>query len=67
MMDIRDLGGITASAFTDQLLKEGVSLLPGSILGQHGEGQVRLAYTVPRNQLEIALARIDSAVKRFYV
>ena len=67
MLDISNLGGITASAFTDQLLVEGVSLLPGSILGQHGEGQVRLAYTVARNQLEIALARIDSAVKRFYV
>ena len=67
MMDIRNLGGVTAAAFTDQLLAEGVSLLPGSILGQHGEGQVRLAYTVARDQLEIALARIDSAVKRFYV
>jgi aspartate/methionine/tyrosine aminotransferase len=67
MIDIRDLGGVTAAAFTDQLLKEGVSLLPGSILGQHGEGQVRLAYTVSMNQLEIALARIDSTVKRFYV
>jgi len=67
MMDISDLGGATAVTFTDQLLEEGVSLLPGSILGHHGEGQVRLAYTVARHPLEIALARIDSAVKRFYV
>ncbi len=65
MMDISDLGGITAAQFTDELLTEGVALLPGTVLGQHGEGQVRLALTVPTSQLALALTRIESAVKKF--
>ena len=56
--------GITSEEFADRLLeKEGVSLLPGSIYGNEGEGYVRISYATSLPQIKEGLARIARFVK----
>ncbi len=63
MIDISDLGETTAQDFAELLMSKGVALLPGTVMGQHGEGLVRLAFTVSTDRLALALTRIENVVK----
>lgn len=50
-------------SFTDLLLdKAKVMVVPGVGFGQHGEGYVRLALTIPKERMEEAVARIGTAL-----
>jgi aspartate/methionine/tyrosine aminotransferase len=60
LMDISELGDMTDKELTEQLLEAGVALLPGSLLGEHGDRFVRLAFTVTTARLATALDRIRS-------
>jgi len=51
--------------FAEFLLKEAhVAVVPGSSFGSYGEGYIRISYAAAYEQLEEALDRIESAVKR---
>lgn len=57
--------GLNAQEMARILLHHGrVVVVPGSALGQWGEGYLRLSYTVPMPRLEAALDRIEATVRR---
>ena len=64
MIDISQLGGISSQQFAERLLLEGVSLLPGTMMSEHGENQIRLAYTVNQTNLSTAMNRLDAAIEQ---
>jgi aminotransferase len=62
--DIRATG-LTSEQFSEKLLVEQkVAVIPGSAFGACGEGFVRCAYTASHSQIEEALDRIETFVKR---
>jgi LL-diaminopimelate aminotransferase len=53
--------GYTSAEFTEMLLEEkGVVVSPGPGYGQYGEGYIRLSLTIPDDQLEEGLNRIEA-------
>jgi aspartate aminotransferase len=46
------------------LAEEAVAVAPGSAFGPHGEGHIRLAYTVPVERLDVAVERLRSFLDR---
>jgi LL-diaminopimelate aminotransferase len=51
--------GMTCEAFTDMVLDQAhVSLTPGTVFGDHGQGYVRISLTAPTERLELAMQRI---------
>lgn len=50
--------GYTSASFAEKLLEAGVVVTPGAGFGQHGEGYVRMALTVPEDRLREALERL---------
>lgn len=62
--DIRKFG-LSSKDFATRLLEEeNVAVVPGTAFGEAGEGCVRACYATSYEQLEIALDRIASFVKR---
>lgn len=62
-LNIRKLG-CTSQEFADFLLeKYRIVTIPGSALGDAGEGYIRICLTVPIEQIQIACIRIEQAVK----
>jgi len=60
---VRVPAGETSVGFAERLLTgAGVVVSPGSAFGGHGEGYVRIALTVPEDQLHEAVRRIGAAV-----
>jgi aspartate/methionine/tyrosine aminotransferase len=56
---------MTADALADYLLEDaGVATLPGSALGRHAEGHLRMCFATGVDRLEEALQRIEAAVER---
>jgi aspartate/methionine/tyrosine aminotransferase len=45
------------------LEKACVSLVPGRVFGEHGEGYLRLSFTAPLERLEEAMQRIAEVVR----
>jgi aminotransferase len=57
--------GLSSEKFAERLLKEGsVAVIPGGAFGACGEGYVRCAYCVSRDNISEALNRIEKFVKR---
>ena len=55
--------GWTSAAFTDLLLEKAqVSLTPGPVFGERGEGYIRLAFTEPLELVTEAMRRVVSVV-----
>jgi LL-diaminopimelate aminotransferase len=51
--------GYTSSSFTEMLLqKAGIAITPGTTYGKQGDGFFRLAFTVPDEQIDEAVARL---------
>ncbi len=46
--------------FATKLLEAGVVVTPGAAFGDHGEGYIRLALTIDKERIEMALERISS-------
>ena len=52
--------GLSDQEFAERLLTEqGVAVVPGSAFGASGSGHVRCAYAVSRDDLKIALNRME--------
>jgi aspartate/methionine/tyrosine aminotransferase len=57
--------GMTSEAFADFMLEEaGVTLLPGTNFGQHGEGYVRLSYATSVEKIREGLEAMRSALTK---
>ncbi len=55
--------GWSSESFTSALLDQAhISLAPGSIFGEHGEGYVRISFTAPLERLEEAMQRMSQVV-----
>ena len=55
--------GWSSESFTSALLDQAhISLAPGSIFGEHGEGFVRISFTAPLERLEEAMQRMSQVV-----
>jgi LL-diaminopimelate aminotransferase len=55
--------GQTSAEFSLRLLEEAnIAVTPGTNFGQRGEGYVRVSLTVPDDQLDAAMARLEAAV-----
>ena len=55
--------GWSSESFTFALLDQAhISLTPGSIFGEHGEGFVRISFTAPLERLEEAMQRMSQVV-----
>lgn len=62
-LNIKKLG-CTSEEFADFLLqKYRIVTIPGSVLGEAGEGYIRICLTVPIEQIQVACIRIEQAVK----
>lgn len=56
--------GLTDVEFAEQLLKEQhVAVVPGSVFGEGGEGHLRCAYAVSRQNLSEALSRMGKFIE----
>ena len=47
-----------------ELLKGGVLSSPGSAFGESGEGHLRFAYTVSREDISLGMDKVESVLKR---
>ncbi|MNT82117.1 putative N-acetyl-LL-diaminopimelate aminotransferase [compost metagenome] len=57
--------GLSSEQFALQLLKEtGVGVVPGSVFGEGGEGFIRCSYSVAREQLDLALERMEHFIRK---
>lgn len=62
--NIKDFG-MTSEQLCEFLLKEAkVMTVPGTAYGSQGEGYIRISYAAALKQLELALDRIEKAVKK---
>lgn len=53
-----------SSAFCNRLLEEtGVSITPGVIYGQYGEGYIRISLGTPTDQIKVAMQRLEQWMK----
>lgn len=58
--------GWTSVQFTGSLLKEGhVSVTPGTVFGENGEGYVRISLTSPEEELDEAMRRLSDWMERW--
>ena len=56
---------ISCQDLSDYLLEDaGVAVLPGTAFGKHGDGYLRLSYANSLENIQEALARMDSAISR---
>ena len=62
MIDISQIPGVSSQDFTEKLLMEGVSMLPGTMLSKHGENQVRLAFVANQNRIATAMEKLSSTI-----
>ena len=62
MIDISQIPGVSSQDFTEKLLMEGVSMLPGTMLSKHGENQVRLAFVANQNRITTAMEKLSSTI-----
>ena len=57
--------GLTSLDFANTLLNEvNISLTPGTVFGEHGEGYVRISLTAPLERIEQAMQRLTKWMKR---
>ena len=57
--------GLSSEKFAERLLKEGgVAAVPGNSFGECGEGYIRCAYCVSREDITEALSRIEKFAKK---
>lgn len=57
--------GLSSMDFATKLLQDsGVLVTPGTAYGEHGEGYIRVALTIPDSRLEQALERIRKTVEK---
>jgi LL-diaminopimelate aminotransferase len=58
--------GETSSSFTEKLLdKCGILVVPGNGYGPSGEGYIRMAITIPKERITLAIERMRKEKIRF--
>ena len=55
--------GLTSDEVCEQLMNAGVVTLPGNCFGERGEGYLRLCYATSRENISLALRRIEQWAK----
>ena len=56
---------LSSQDLSDYLLEDaGVAVLPGTAFGKYGDGYLRLSYANSLENIQEALARMDSAISR---
>jgi aspartate aminotransferase len=59
-----DVPGMSSEEVAIELLKGGVLCSPGSAFGQSGEGHLRFAYTISRNDISRGMDKTEAVLKR---
>ena len=54
--------GMTSDQLVERLMDAGVVTLPGHCFGEHGDGYIRLCYATSRENIQIALDRIEKVL-----
>ena len=57
--------GLTSEEVFEGLLEAGVVSCPGNCFGEHGEGYIRLCYATSRDNIRLALERINKWASEF--
>ena len=56
--------GMTSEEIALELLKDGVLCSPGSAFGPSGEGHLRFAYTISKEDISLGMDKVESTLKR---
>ena len=56
--------GMNSEEIALELLKDGVLCSPGSAFGPSGEGHLRFAYTISKEDIEIGMDKVEQSLKR---
>ena len=59
-----EVPGMNSQELAIELLKGGVLSSPGSAFGESGEGHLRFAYTVSREDISLGMDKVESVLKR---
>ena len=59
-----DVPGMSSEEIAIELLKGGVLCSPGSAFGPSGEGHLRFAYTISREDIARGMDKVESVLKR---
>ena len=59
-----DVPGMTSEEVAIELLKGGVLCSPGSAFGPSGEGHLRFAYTISREDISLGMDKTEQVLKR---
>ena len=59
-----DVPGMSSEEIAIDLLKGGVLCSPGSAFGPSGEGHLRFAYTISREDIARGMDKVESVLKR---
>ena len=59
-----EVPGLNSQELAIELLKGGVLTSPGSAFGESGEGHLRFAYTVSREDISLGMDKVESVLKR---
>lgn len=59
-----EVSGMNSQDLAIELLKGGVLTSPGSAFGESGEGHLRFAYTVSREDISLGMDKVESVLKR---
>ena len=59
-----DSNGLTSEEMAMEILAEGVLCSPGSAFGEAGEGHLRFAYTISKNDIDRGMDRVAKVIDR---
>ncbi len=56
--------GMNSEDLAIELLKGGVLCSPGSAFGQSGEGHLRFAYTISKDDISLGMDKVEAVLKK---
>ena len=59
-----EVEGMNSEELALELLKDGVLCSPGSAFGPSGEGHLRFAYTISREEISLGMDKVENTLKR---
>jgi aspartate aminotransferase len=59
-----EVEGMNSEELALELLKDGVLCSPGSAFGPSGEGHLRFAYTISREEISLGMDKVEKTLKR---
>jgi aspartate aminotransferase len=58
------VGGLNSEEIALELLKDGVLCSPGSAFGPSGEGHLRFAYTISKEDIQLGMDKVEKSLRR---